>query len=149
VPRAFDRLIATGGHVGYFPIAPGTAGTFLAAALYWLLRLDLPLAGGACILLFLLAGIPASSRMEAHLGPDPPQVVVDEMVGFWIAMFALPRGLALVAVGFLVFRIFDIFKPFPVRRAERLPGGWGIMTDDVISGIYTNLVLRLILVLRG
>lgn len=135
--------------MGYFPIAPGTAGTVLAAAIYWILRLDLPLVNAGFVVLFLAAGTLASTNMEKHLGPDPPQVVVDEMVGFWVAMFALPRGGALLIAGFLLFRVFDIFKPFPVGKAERLPAGWGIMADDVVSGIYTNLLLRLALFLRG
>jgi phosphatidylglycerophosphatase A len=113
--------------------------------LYWLLRLDRWPIGGGFILLFFLLGTWSAAVMEKKLGPDPPLVVVDEMVGYWIAMLALPRTWALAAAGFLIFRLFDIFKPFPVRRAERLPSGWGIMADDALAGIYTNLTLRLIL----
>jgi phosphatidylglycerophosphatase A len=99
--------------------------------------------------LFFLLGTWSAALMEKDLGTDPPQVVVDEMVGYWIAMLALDRSWALVVIGFFIFRIFDILKPFPVRRAERLPSGWGIMADDALAGIYTNLVLRLILLVRG
>ena len=141
--------MATGIVAGYCPVAPGTAGTALAAVLYWLLRLDRWPAGGMVILLFFLLGTWSATFMEKRLGPDPSQVVVDEMVGYWIAMLALPRSWALAVAGFFIFRIFDIFKPFPVRRAERLPCGWGIMADDALAGIYTNLVLRLILLVRG
>ena len=87
--------------------------------------------------------------MERQLGQDPSQVVVDEMVGFWIALFALPRSLILVAIGFFLFRFFDIWKPFPIRRTERLREGWGIMVDDALAGIYTNVLLQLALILRG
>jgi phosphatidylglycerophosphatase A len=137
--------VATGLLVGYCPIAPGTAGTLLAAALYWILGLDHWLVGGGFVLLFFLLGIWSASVMERGLGPDPPQVVVDEMVGFWIALFALPRRWELVLAGFFIFRFFDIVKPFPARRAELLPSGWGIMVDDAVAGLYTNLLLHLIL----
>jgi len=137
------------GFVGYFPIAPGTAGTIVAAAIYWFVGLDRPLVGGGFILLFFLLGVRASTAMERQLGPDPSRVVVDEMVGFWIALFALPKGWVLMAIGFFLFRIFDIWKPFPIRRAESLPEGWGIMADDAMAGIYTNVLLRLALFLRG
>lgn len=137
------------GFVGHFPIAPGTAGTIVAAAIYWFVGLDRPLVGGEFILLFFLLGVRASTAMERQLGPDPSRVVVDEMVGFWIALFALPKGWVLMAIGFFLFRIFDIWKPFPIRRAESLPEGWGIMADDAMAGIYTNVLLRLALFLRG
>jgi phosphatidylglycerophosphatase A len=145
----FYRLVATGAYVGYCPIAPGTAGTVLAAAIYWVLRLDRLPVGGGCILLFFLLGVLSSGAMAKRMGPDPSPVVVDEMVGYWIAMLALPRGWAVAVAGFFLFRFFDIFKPFPIRRAEDLPFGWGIMADDVIAGLYTHLLLRLFLVVRG
>jgi len=145
----FHKTVATGIFTGYCPVAPGTAGAALAAVLYWLLRLDRWPIGSGFILLFFLLGTWSATFIEKRLGPDPSQVVVDEMVGYWIAMLALPRSWVLVVAGFFIFRIFDIFKPFPVRQAERLPFGWGIMTDDALAGIYTNLVLRIILLVRG
>jgi phosphatidylglycerophosphatase A len=135
--------------VGYFPIAPGTAGTVVAGVIYWFARPSHPLVYGALILLFFLLGTRASTIVERQMGPDPSLVVVDEMVGFWIALFALPRSLILVAIGFFLFRLFDIWKPFPIRQAERLREGWGIMADDAIAGIYTNVLLQLALILRG
>ena len=141
--------MATGLFTGHCPVAPGTAGTALAAIIYWALGLDRWPVGGGFILLFLVLGIWSATLLEKQLGPDPPQVVVDEMVGYWIAMLTLPRSWVLVVAGFFIFRIFDIVKPFPVRRAERLPFGWGIMADDALAGIYTHVVLRLILLVRG
>ncbi len=144
-----DRIIATLGFVGHFPFAPGTAGTLAAAAIYWFVGLDRPLLGGGFILLFFLLGVRASCVMQRLWGQDPPQVVVDEAVGFWIALFALPKSLTLVTIGFLFFRIFDIWKPFPIRKVEILPHGWGIMSDDLVAGIYTHVCLRLASVLIG
>lgn len=135
--------------MGHFPIAPGTAGTLVGVVIYWLAGLDNPLVGGGFILLFFLVGVRASSAMQRQFGPDPSQVVVDEVVGFWIALFALPKSPILVAIGFVLFRIFDIWKPFPVRKVERFPEGWGIMADDAMAGIYTNVLLRLALIIRG
>ena len=135
--------------MGYFPIAPGTAGTVVAGVIYWFARPSHPLIYGAFILLFFLLGTRASTIVERQTGPDPSLVVVDEMVGLWIALFALPRSLILVAIGFFLFRLFDIWKPFPIRRTERLREGWGIMVDDALAGIYTNVLLQLALILRG
>jgi phosphatidylglycerophosphatase A len=144
-----DRVIATMGFVGRCPLAPGTAGTLAAAAIYWYVGLDRLLLGGGFILLFFLLGVRASLVMQRHFGQDPPRVVVDEAVGFWIALFAVPKSLVLVASGFVLFRLFDIWKPFPIRKVEGLPHGWGIMADDVVAGIYTNVLLRLASVLIG
>lgn len=121
----------------------------MGLVIYWLAGLNNPLIGAIFILLLFLLGVRASGAMQKQLGPDPSQVVVDEVVGFWIAMFALPKSLILVAIGFVLFRIFDIWKPFPVRKMERFPGGWGIMADDAMAGIYTNVLLRLALTIRG
>jgi len=124
-------------------------GSVLAAAIYWLAWPNHLFLYGALVVFLFLLGARASTVMEQQLGPDPPPVVIDEMVGFWIALWALPRTAALLAVGFVLFRIFDIWKPIPIRSAERLPQGWGIMADDALSGICTNLLLRLALILRG
>lgn len=135
--------------MGYFPIAPGTAGTVVAGVIYWFARPSHPLIYGALILLFFLLGTRASTIVERQMGPDPSLVVVDEMVGFWIALFALPKTWPLLVIGFFLFRLFDIWKPFPIRRTERLREGWGIMADDAMAGIYTNVLLQLALILRG
>lgn len=149
LPTKADRIIATAVFVGHLPIAPGTAGTFAAAAIYWFLGLHAPLVCGTCILVFFFLGVRTSTAMRRHLGPDPSRVVIDEVVGFWIALFALPKSLTLVTMGFVIFRIFDIWKPFPIRKLETFPEGWGIMADDAMAGIYTNVLLHLVLALRG
>jgi phosphatidylglycerophosphatase A len=135
--------------VGYFPVAPGTAGTAAAAIIYWFIAPGHLLIYGAITVVFFFLGARASTVVERQQGPDPSLVVIDEMVGFWIALLALPKTWPVLLIAFFLFRIFDIWKPFPVRRAERLPEGWGIMADDAIAGIYTNLLLHLALFLRG
>jgi phosphatidylglycerophosphatase A len=139
-------VYATGLWTGFFPIAPGTAGSLLAVALYPWMPLQ-PL--GTVAVLFLVAatllGIPASSRAEREFGKDGGPIVVDEVVGQWITLAGLaPTPLVLIA-GFLLFRAFDIFKPFPARRFERIGGGTGVMLDDVVAGVYAAIVLRILL----
>ena len=93
----------------------------------------------------LVAGVWAASEAERHYGrPDPGIVVVDEVAGMLLALFWLPVGWFGAGVGFLAFRVFDILKPFPAGAAERLPGGWGIMADDVVAGLYAYATVRLI-----
>ena len=135
--------------MGYFPIAPGTAGTAVAAIICWFVGPEHLLIFGAITVGFFFLGARSSTVVERQLGLDPSPVVIDEMVGFWIAVFALPKTWPVMLIAFFLFRIFDIWKPFPARRAERLPEGWGIMADDAIAGIYTNLLLQLGLLLCG
>ena len=148
-----DRLaivIATGLGIGYFPIAPGTVGSLLGVVL--LLGLSWFEFRGERRLLFHLVvvvaisvvGIWAASRAETHFKrKDPPQVVIDEVVGQLLTfglIFRNPR-LALLILGFCLFRLFDIWKPFPIRKLEQAPLGFGIVLDDLAAGFYASLVI--------
>ena len=138
--------LATGLGAGYSPIAPGTAGTVVGLLLFWpVALLPFPYPVAATIVLFLL-GVQAATIVERESGlKDPGIVVVDEIVGIWISLLFLPWTLPYAAGAFLLFRVFDVVKPFPARLAEsRLPRGWGIVCDDVVAGIYANLVLQLV-----
>jgi phosphatidylglycerophosphatase A len=89
------------------------------------------------------AGVAASKRLAQRLGrKDPGAAVIDEVVGMWLSLLFLPFTPATAVAGFLLFRVLDVFKPYPARQLEGLPGGWGIMTDDVMAGIYANLLLH-------
>jgi phosphatidylglycerophosphatase A len=160
------RLIATGCFSGYSPWAPGTCGSLVGLLIYVLIpHSDNPLVLGGGILLAFLVGVPAAARVAAiegprltksaellkatfqpgpHLTPDPSIVVIDEIVGMWISVFLIPKALPAVALAFFIFRGFDIVKPFPARQCERIPGGWGIMMDDVIAGIYANVATQIL-----
>ncbi len=142
-------LLATVGYVGHFPIAPGTAGSAAALPLFFLVRMaGSPALEVTVILVLLAAGCWAGSVAEAHYArTDPGYVVLDEVVGMLVTLLLVPVSATGALVGFLLFRVFDIIKPFPARQCERLHGGVGIMTDDVVAGIYGNLALRAILYL--
>jgi phosphatidylglycerophosphatase A len=135
--------VATGLGSGYAPFAPGTAGSAVGLLLY------VPLAGRppgqvlAATALVILLGIAAGDHVARRLGKkDPGLVVVDEVAGQWIALLFLPLTLATAVAGFLLFRLMDVVKPWPARDFERLPGGIGIMADDLMAGVYANLLLR-------
>jgi phosphatidylglycerophosphatase A len=137
------QLVATGAGSGYAPFAPGTAGSLAGLLLFWPLS-RLPFAGqaGVTVALFLL-GTLAAAHLASRLGlKDPGIVVVDEVVGQWVSLLLLPLTPLTVVLGFLLFRLLDVLKPWPARDFERLPGGWGIMADDVMAGIYANLLVR-------
>jgi len=92
-------------------------------------------------------GIKASSIMEKRYGHDPAEVTIDEVAGMWITLFLLPKKIFVVLAAFFVFRFFDIIKPFPARKFDTMHGGFGIMMDDVVSGIYANIVLQFALLI--
>ncbi len=124
----------------------GSAG---AVVLYLLTR-DLlvgqPLLFAGLILVTLVSGALSAAEVERREGTDDPsKIVVDEVVGQWIALFLLPFSWPIVMAAFVLFRAFDIWKPFPVRAAERVGHGVGVMLDDVVAGVYANLVIRLLL----
>ena len=138
--------LATGLGSGYSPIVPGTAGSAMGLLLFWPLA-SLPVAwqAGACALVFLL-GVLASAHVARASGiEDPGIVVADEVVGMWITLLLVPLTPLTVAAGFVLFRVMDVWKPWPARQLEHLPGGWGIMADDVMAGVYANLVLQVLL----
>jgi len=132
--------------VGYAPLAPGTAGSAVAMAAYLVavsvgLRFD-GWEWGALILLLYALGVFSAGAMEREWGEDPGPVVIDEVLGYVVTVAWLPSPLAVAVSGFVLFRALDILKPPPARQSERLPGGWGIMTDDLVAGVYSNLLVR-------
>jgi phosphatidylglycerophosphatase A len=140
---ALSTAVATALWSGYFPIAPGTVGSAVGLVLFVpLLRLSPALQLAAVAALF-IAGVVASTRVARGVGiEDPGIVVVDEVLGMWTSLLFLPFTPATAVAAFFLFRILDVFKPYPARQLESLPGGWGIMSDDLIAGVYANLLLR-------
>lgn len=139
------KAVATVAYVGYAPIAPGTMGSAVAAAVYWILPELNTSISVATVLFLLLVGIWASSQAEEVYGRDASRIVIDEFAGFFIAVLFLPKTLVVAILGFFIFRFFDIVKPYPIRLAENIKGGIGVMADDVLAGVCTNIVLHLYL----
>lgn len=140
-------IIATGFGSGFSPFAPGTAGALLATLVWLVLSSFLSfhllwLLTAVLIVLFTFAGIWSADKLEPYWGEDPSRVVVDEMVGVWIPLLVVPVGnWWYVLAAFILFRLFDIFKPLGIRRMEGLKGGVGVMMDDILAGIYSLILL--------
>jgi phosphatidylglycerophosphatase A len=131
---------------GLVPVAPGTAGTVAAIPVYLLMQvLALPVYVTVTCLLF-LAGIPICAWTARQLGVhDHPAIVWDEVVGYLVTMVAAPAGWRWIVAGFVLFRIFDIAKPWPIRWCDRqVGGGLGIMLDDLLAGVFAAVVLQLL-----
>ncbi len=145
----FEKIVGSGLYTGYIPIASGTFGSIVALLIYSITGFEkLWIIIPAIILLFIY-GIYVSYKFENIYGKDPAECTVDEVVGTWIALIALPKTLLIVITAFFIWRLLDIIKPFPASTAENLPGGWGIMTDDVISGIYSLILVHIIVYFFG
>ena len=137
-------FIATVGYCGYFPIAPGTVGSAAGLQVYLLVwRLQSPVIEVALIAVLFAAGVWAGTTAERYFGGiDPGPIVLDEVVGMLITLAFIPVGLSGALAGFVLFRLFDVIKPFPARRLESLHGGLGVMADDAMAAVYANLALR-------
>jgi phosphatidylglycerophosphatase A len=137
-------ILATGFGTGYGPVAPGSWGSLPGLALaFGLQRIAGGWAVAAGAAFFALAGVWAAGRAEALLGErDPGPVVVDEIAGQLVSLMFLPINVRTLAIGFVLFRILDVLKPWPANRLEDLPGGSGIMADDLMVGLYANLILH-------
>jgi phosphatidylglycerophosphatase A len=126
---------------GYAPVASGTVGSFVTVVAVWLLPLT-PLRIAVALLVVLVVGIWAGSRVERVLGrKDPGVIVVDEVAGMLLSVIWLPRTIPVLVTAFLLFRLFDVWKPFPARESQALTGGMGVMVDDLIAGLYTLVLV--------
>lgn len=137
-------MTGTGLGSGYVPLAPGTAGSLVGLLIYFILPMEHTLWLGITIVITVV-GIPVAAEIEKEYGHDPGLVVIDEICGQWITLLFLPRSFPIFVLAFVLFRIFDIWKPYPVSRSQKLKGGLGIMLDDVLAGIMGNIVLHLLL----
>lgn len=151
-PR-FYEIISTGLYTGLIPFAPGTAAALVALVIWYILYIIISptLLFWTTIVLIVVVtiiGVWTSNVMEKYWGPDPRAVVIDEYVGTWIPLLVAPCGdytWIFAIIGFALFRIIDIFKPLGCRNIEDImPGGWGVMFDDVLAGIYALVILLVI-----
>jgi len=140
-------FLATGFYVGNIPFAPGTFGSLIGLPLCYLLaEIQLTAAIIAALLLIGLAIWISNAAERTFKRKDPGCIVVDEMAGMVVTLIGLPFNLITVVTGFILFRILDILKPFPIRVLDkRLSGGLGIVADDVVAGIFSNIIIRILL----
>ena len=143
VSRHLVILLSTGLYSGYVPLGPGTAGTLVAVPFYWVLSSLSGFLYGITVLAFLFMSSWLSMAAENLFQKrDSSRIVIDEIGGFLVTMAFLPALPLYVIAGFVFFRFFDIAKPFPIKKLEALPGGYGVVADDVMAGVYGNLALR-------
>jgi phosphatidylglycerophosphatase A len=136
--------IATVLGLGYAPVAHGTFGSAAGLAVWWLLPAS-PVVQAVAIVMIFIAGSWSGNVAERHFGrSDPGQVVIDEVMGMLITLFLNPVGWIGACAGFLLFRVFDVIKPYPANRLEQLHGGVGVMADDAMAAVYANIALRAI-----
>lgn len=141
-----SEWITTCFKVGYLPLAPGTWGSIFSILLWWVFIKDLNLyVFGVLIVLFFIIGIVTSNIIIDELdNNDPSHIVIDELVGQWLALLFLPNGLINIAIAFILFRFFDIIKPWPISLIEKLPKGLGVMSDDLVAGFITLGLIQVI-----
>jgi len=143
--KRFILLLASGFGAGYVPMVPGTAGTLVAIPIFLVLSsIPFPLHELTILTFFFFASW-ISGEAERYWGrKDHPRIVIDEIMGYLIAMLWLPKTTLFIILGFFLFRFFDIVKPPPIRLLEKVKGGFGVVLDDVVAGIYANIVLQII-----
>jgi phosphatidylglycerophosphatase A len=141
----FEKLIGSGFYTGYIPFASGTWGSLAALIIYLIPSFEKPVVIIPAIILFTILGVFTGNKFDVIYGKDPAECTVDEVVGMWISLLFLPKTFFVVAAAFISWRAFDIIKPSPARQLESLKGGVGIMMDDIVAGLYSLLLLHLIL----
>ncbi|MBN2365988.1 MAG: phosphatidylglycerophosphatase A [Calditrichaeota bacterium] len=142
--KLLHHIIATVFGAGYSPLAPGTAGSLLWLLLVYFFLPTVSPVYALLLIILLVLGVISSTAMEKWHGEDPSLVVIDELVGMGISLIFVPRSWPFFLGAFLLFRFFDIVKPWPINVSQKLRGGWGIMMDDILAGIFALIIIHLI-----
>jgi phosphatidylglycerophosphatase A len=137
------RFIGSGFYSGYSPFVSGTVGSIVGLAIYAIPSFEHNAVLLPVSVFFFFLGVFTAGKMEAVYGHDPSVVTIDEVVGMWVSLFFLPKNILIALSAFVLFRIFDIFKPWPASVFDKKHGGFGIMMDDVFAGVYANIALQL------
>lgn len=140
-----EKIIGSGLFTGYIKFAPGTFASIAAVLIYMIPGFENPGIMIFFISFFFVWGISLGNKFENIYGKDPHQCTIDEFVGTWITLLFVPKTILFIPIAFITWRIFDIVKPFPANTAEKLKGGWGIMLDDVVSGLYSFILVQIII----
>jgi phosphatidylglycerophosphatase A len=143
-----NKIIATVFGIGYIPKGGGTVAAIAFCVLFYF-GVQYHCVSQTGLVLFTLAtflvGVYVSNKLEAGWGKDSKRIVIDEVHGMAVSLLFMPINLVIILAGLILFRIFDIWKPLYIRRTEKLKGGWGVMVDDLVAGIYSNIVLQIII----
>ncbi len=142
-----EKLLGSGFYTGFIPYISGTFGSFAALIIYYIPGFENPLILIPAIIVFTFYGVYVGNKFEKIYGKDPSECTIDEVVGMWISLLFLPKILLISVLTFVLWRILDIIKPFPARNFEKLNGGIGILLDDITSGIYTLIIVHVILII--
>ena len=143
----FHRMISTCLGVGYIGRGAGTVAALICCISWWgiMVGKEDHLLAVVITSIIILLGIWCAGKVEAAWGKDNQRVVIDEVAGMCVALLWIPARLPYIAIAFLLFRFFDIVKPLFIRKLEKLPAGWGVMLDDILAGLYSNLLLQLLI----
>ncbi len=151
--KEIAKIIATSFGFGFAPVAPGTFGAIFGCIIVWILSLsgwinvspmNLNIILIILTIIFLLLGIWSTNELESEWGHDPGKIVMDETIGLWISCLFIPMTWTNLILAFILFRFFDILKPLGIKYFESWKGGYGVMFDDVVAGIYANIILQII-----
>lgn len=143
-----ERLVGSGLFTGYIPLASGSFGSIVALLIYYIIpNFEKSIVIIPAIIFFSIWGISIGTKFENLYGKDPAECTIDEVIGMWISLLFVPKELTIALLAFIVWRAMDIIKPYPARKAESLEGGLGVILDDIISAIYSLIIVHLILVI--
>lgn len=142
-----EKILGSGLYSGYIKTASGTFASLVALFIYLIPGFENPTLMIFVISVCIVAGVPIADKFEKEYGKDPSQFTLDEFIGTWITFLFLPKKIWYLIPAFLIWRALDIFKPFPARRLEKINGGWGVILDDVAAGIYSFIVMQIIIYL--
>ena len=145
--KTLVRLISTFFYAGYVPKISGTAGSVCGLLLFLLVNYSLPVTVITLLVLTAAALLVIREAEEIFGQKDSRRIVIDEVIGMMIALLFIPMKPVFIVLAFVLFRVFDITKPFPIRRIEKMESPWGVVLDDVLAGIYANLSVQLVIML--
>ena len=146
IKKKITEIIASCFYIGYIPGAPGTYGSLFAVLLISQFNF---LTKNISVVIFIIFGLIFSTLMEKQTGKkDDQRIVIDEFVGMLITFYFVKPNFAYLIIGFILFRLYDIYKPYPIKKIQNLPSGWGIMLDDILAGVYARIVLHIFVILQ-
>lgn len=140
-----EKLLGSGLYTGFMPKASGTFGSFAALLIFLIPGFENPSLMIFLISLFILIGVPIAVKFEAVYGEDPAEYTLDEFIGMWITLLFIPKKIWFILLAFLIWRALDILKPFPAGKLESVKNGWGVILDDVMAGIYSFMIIQIII----